>query len=210
MTKQGGRHDNITAWGLQQFQERYQNENITREDIFHYVYAVLHCPAYREKYDLNLKREFPRIPYYDNFHKWRDWGKELMELHTGFETAPPFELKIFTNPEIKNPRARLKADKEKGQILLDDATTLTGVPVLAWDYRLGNRAALEWVMEQYKDKKPKDPTIAEKFHTYRFSDYKEKVIDLLKRVCTVSIATMGIVKQMDKAANSFYPKPAEG
>lgn len=207
---EGSRHDNITAWGLQQFQDRYQDPNITREDIFHYVYAVLHCPAYREKYDLNLKREFPRIPYYDNFHKWRDWGKELMELHTGFETAPPFELKIFTNPEIKNPRARLKADKEKGQILLDDATTLTGVPVLAWDYRLGNRAALEWVMEQYKDKKSKDPTIAEKFHTYRFSDYKEKVIDLLKRVCTVSIATMGIVKQMDKAANSFYPKPAEG
>ena len=70
--------------------------------------------------------------------------------------------------------------------------------ILAWDYRLGNRSALEWVLEQYKEKKPKDPTIAEKFNTYRFSDYKEKVIDLLKPVCTVSVATMDIVKDNGK------------
>lgn len=63
----------------------------------------------------------------------------------------------------------------------------------AWDYKLGNRSALEWVLDQYKEKKPSDPTIAERFNTYRFADYKEHVIDLLQRLCTVSVETMRIV-----------------
>jgi len=73
---------------------------------------------------------------------------------------------------------------------------LKGIPPLAWEYKLGNRSALEWILDQYKEKKPSDPTIAEKFNTYRFADYKEKVIDLLKRVCTVSVETMKVVGEM--------------
>ncbi len=71
-----------------------------------------------------------------------------------------------------------------------------GVPPQAWEYRLGTYTALEWVLERYKEKKPRDPTIREKFNTYRFADYKEFVIDLLRRVCTVSIETMDIIHQM--------------
>ena len=89
-----------------------------------------------------------------------------------------------------------KPFKERGVIHLDDVTSLAGVPPEAWRYRLGSRSALEWVLDQYKERKPKDPTIAEKFNTYRFSDHKEKVIDLLQRVCTVSVATMEIVDGM--------------
>jgi len=66
--------------------------------------------------------------------------------------------------------------------------------------RLGNRSALDWVLDQYKEKKPKDPTIREKFNTYRFGDYKEKVVDLLMRVTTVSVETMHIVRAMELAA----------
>ena len=94
------------------------------------------------------------------------------------------------------PKAMLKADKEAGNIRLDSETQLSGVPREAWDYRLGTYSALEWILERYKEKKPKDPTIAEKFNTYRFADYKEQVIDLLARVCTVSVETMKIVKEM--------------
>ena len=82
--------------------------------------------------------------------------------------------------------------------MLDGFTTLKGIPSLAWEYKLGNRSALEWILDQYKEKKPSDPTIAEKFNTYRFADYKEQVIDLLKRVCTVSVETMKIVNAMPK------------
>jgi predicted helicase len=71
---------------------------------------------------------------------------------------------------------------------------------VAWDYRLGNRSALEWILDQYKEKKPKDPTIREKFNTYRFADHKEKVIDLLMRVATVSVRTVGIVSSMKGAS----------
>ncbi len=200
----GERTDNITDWGLQQFITYYNEKKITKENIFHYVYAVLHYPAYRKKYELNLKREFPRIPFYDNFQQWANWGKQLMELHIGYEKAAPYNLEAteiiyeITNPEAhaKIAKAKLKADKVKGTIELDGFTTLSGVPKLAWEYKLGNRSALEWILDQYKESKPKDPTIAEKFNTYQFADYKEQVIDLLKRVCTVSVETMKIINSM--------------
>lgn len=139
-----------------------------------------------------------------------------MELHINFESAKPFplkriELKKETNTksstkkgQLENeqemefsPKAKLKADKERGEIILDDITTLSGIPSEAWSYKLGNRSALEWILDQYKEKKPSDPTIAEKFNTYRFADYKEKVIDLLQRVCTVSVETVRIVREME-------------
>ena len=85
----------------------------------------------------------------------------------------------------------------KNEIILDTVTTLTNIPKIAWDYRLGNRSALEWILDQYKEKKPKDETIAKKFNTYRFADYKEQVIDLLMRVCTVSVETMTIIEAME-------------
>ena len=93
-------------------------------------------------------------------------------------------------------RVILRADQDAGVIRLDDETRLTGVPESAWRYRLGSRSALEWVLDQYKERKPRDPTIAAKFNTYRFADYKERVIDLLQRVCTVSVETMAIVDEM--------------
>ncbi len=67
----------------------------------------------------------------------------------------------------------------------------------AREYKLGNRSALEWILDQYKEKKPSDPTIAERFNTYKLADYKDHVIDLLKRVCTVSVETVKIVKEME-------------
>jgi predicted helicase len=198
--KEGNRIDNITDWGLKQIQTHYQDPTITKIDIFHYTYAVLHNPAYRNKYELNLKREFPRLPYYENFQKWVNWGKQLMELHINYETVTPYNLTRLDIPlkdNQKTPKPKLKADKTKNSIILDDVTTLENIPKIAWEYMLGNRCALEWILDQYKEKKPKDPTIAEKFNTYRFADYKEQVIDLLMRVCTVSVETMNIIKEME-------------
>lgn len=218
----GNRIDNITDWGLEQFRRKYGPDlsvksagagkskkaikkgivgkaakEIEREDIFHYVYGVLHNPSYRKKYELNLKREFPRIPFYDDFWKWAVWGKKLMSLHINYEKAKPYPLKRKESGEGAE-KAKLKADKDIGAIIIDDATTLTGVPAIAWEYKLGNRSALEWVLDQYKESKPSDPTIAEKFDTYRFEDYKEEVIGLLKKVCTVSVETMNVISEMER------------
>ena len=176
--------------------EGVRAETITKLDIFHYTYAVLHHPTYRTKYELNLKREFPRLPFYEDFHQWAAWGKALMDLHLNYETIEPYGLQRVEIASKDNPKAKLKADKTNGVIILDDNTQLIGVEAIAWEYKLGNRSALEWILDQYKEKKPKDPTIAKLFNTYKFADYKEQVIDLLQRVCTVSIRTMAIVQQM--------------
>jgi predicted helicase len=196
--KEGNRIDNITDWGLNQFQIYYRDATITKKDIFHYTYAVLHNPIYRQKYELNLKRQFPRIPFYQNFHQWVKWGKQLMELHLNYETVTPYPLTRVNLPEKTAPKPKLKADMDKGSMILDDITTLEGIPKMAWEYRLGNRSALEWILDQYKEKKLKDPTIAQNFNPYRFADYKDTVIELLTRVCTVSVETMKIIAQMEK------------
>lgn len=194
--KDGSRIDNITDWGLTQFQTHYSDPTITKPDIFHYTYAVLHHPAYRTKYELNLKREFPRSPFYADFHQWATWGKTLMDLHLNYETIQPYGLERQEIATKEKPKAKLKADKTQGVIILDENSQLTGIPAIAWDYKLGNRSALEWILDQYKEKKPKDPTIAKLFNTYKFADYQEQVIDLLDRVCTVSVKTMEIIHQM--------------
>jgi predicted helicase len=162
-------------------------------------------PTYQNKYSLNLRREFPRIPFYADFWKWAGWGEALMRLHIGYEAVEPWPLERIDAPDEKSrkaglaPKVVLRADKESGNIRLDSETQLTGVPEAAWTYRLGNRSALEWILDQHKEKTPKDPTIREKFNTYRFADHKEKVIDLLKRVARVSVETMQIVEAMRAA-----------
>ena len=93
----------------------------------------------------------------------------------------------------------LKADNVAGTIALDADTTLSGIRPEAWDYKLVNHSALEWILDQYKESKPRDPTIREKFNTYRFADYKEHVINLLMRVTRVSVETQAITSAMPAA-----------
>ncbi len=193
--QEGKRVNNVTDWGLERFRDRYGDQSISAKDIFAYTYAVLHDPKYRKKYAIDLSREFPHLPFYPDFRAWANVGQELLDLHIGFESAEPFPL-YRRDGKAKPGKPRLKADKERGLIVLDGQTTLEGVPKVAWEYKLGNRSALEWVLDQYKEKKPKDPTIAERFNTYRFADYKEQVIDLLRRVCTVSVRTMELIDSM--------------
>ena len=97
---------------------------------------------------------------------------------------------------MESLRSQLNSPTKRRQINLDENTQLTQINAIAWEYKLGNRSALEWILDQYKEKKPKDPTIAKLFNNYKFADYKEQVIDLLQRVCTVSVKTMEIIQQM--------------
>ena len=197
----GNKQNNITMWGRRQFWNHYDNKEITVEDIFHYTYAVLHNPEYLKKYAINLKQEFPRLPFYPDFPKWVQWGSALIKLHTGFQKENPYRMKR-RNKKCDAGDAQLKADKENGAIIVDQQTKLTGIPPEAWEHKLGRRSALEWVLDQYKEKKPKDPTIREKFNTYKFADHKEEVIDLLGRVCAVSVRTMEIVGEMAKTGKN--------
>lgn len=194
-------HDGTPEWE-QSGDKGKKGRTITKDDVFHYVYGVLHDPVYRETYALNLKRDFPRIPFYPEFWSWAAWGEALMALHVGYETVEPWPLTRLDMADEKaraagvSPKVILKADRDNGIIRLDSETTLTGVPKEAWEYRLGNRSAIDWVLDQHKEKTPKDPTIREKFNTYRFADYKEKVVDLIGRVTRVSVETVAITEAM--------------
>ncbi|WP_448044384.1 type ISP restriction/modification enzyme [Bradyrhizobium liaoningense] len=208
------RVDNITDWALNRFREHYEKGKgrktraITKPDIFNYVYAVLHDPDYRGRYELNLKREFPRIPFYADFWKWADWGDALIKLHIGFETAEPFELERVDTEDQKAaaaglpPKPVLRSNRNKQQIVVDSETTLAGVPDDAWDYMLGNRCGIDWVLEQHKERTAKDKTIRSNFDSFRLADHKETVIDLLMRVTTVSVETMSIVRKMGSLDDS--------
>ena len=197
-TAGGEQVSNITEWGLQQFREHYGDDGISAADIFAYIYAMLHDPAYREQYEVDLRQEFPRVYFQEDFAWWAQQGRELLDTHLGFETADPWPLERADKDGAVPTRAILRADKDHGVITLDEQTTLQGVPAEAWDYRLGNRSALEWVLDQYKERKPRDTTIQEKFNTYRFADHKERVIDLLGRVCAVSAFTTTIVGELSQ------------
>jgi predicted helicase len=94
----------------------------------------------------------------------------------------------------------LTTDKQAGRIVVDSETTLAGVPPQVWRYKLGSRSAVEWVLEQYKERKHKDPIIRANFDTYRFADYKEEVVKLLTRVAAVSVATVQITDEMSHAS----------
>ncbi len=225
-TASGERVDNITDWALRQFIAAYGRDGrgtppegamtragtapaaeeaagdgaLGKDAIFAYVYAVLHDPVYRETYALNLRREFPRIPFHRDFWRWVRWGRRLLDLHVGYETVEPWPVQRIDTPDEKAraaglaPKPILKADRDAGLIVLDSETRLTGIPPAAHDYRLGNRSALDWVLDQHKERRPKDPTVRERFDTYRFADHKERVADLLARVTRVSVETVGIVE----------------
>jgi predicted helicase len=169
---------------------------ITKDTIFAYCYGALHDPVYRETFAADLRREFPRIPLHDDFARWAGWGQQLLDLHIGYEKATPFKFNRLNAPTKTAPIPKLRSEPDKGLVIIDSETQLSGIPREAWDYRLGNRSAIDWVLDQHKEKTPRDPTVRAKFNTYRFADYKEEMIKLLARVITVSLETVKITDAM--------------
>ena len=173
--------DNITDWSFKQFNEHYgPDRRIIKDAIFHYVYGILHDPLYQKKYELNLKRTVPYIPFYSDFWRWAEWGQKLMALHIGYETLERWPL---TRVDLRDensrnaglaPKAILRAYKENGMIQVDGETQLIGIPMEAWTYKIGSRSALEWILDQYAESTSRDKTIRDKFESYSFSKYKEQ------------------------------------
>ena len=142
------RKENITDWALAEFQTHYGNDTISKWDIFHYVYALLHHPNYREKYQMNLKRDLPHIPYAEDFQGFAQAGTQLAELHANYESQPKYDkLKFIETPEmlIDWHVKKMKLSKDKTQLIYNDFLTLDGIPTEVFDYRLGSRSALKWI-----------------------------------------------------------------
>lgn len=189
------RKENITDWALEQYRNHYQDPTITKGDIFHYIYAVLHHPNYRERYAANLKRELPRIPFAPKFYPFATAGKRLAEIHVNYEQQPEYRLKHIENKDLPIDWRveKMRLSKDKTQIKYNDFLTLAGIPPEVFEYRLGNRSALDWIIDQYQVSTDKRSGITN--DPNRLDD-EEYIVRLIKQVITVSLETVNIVKSL--------------
>jgi predicted helicase len=189
------RQENITDWALSQFQTHYSDTAIGKWDIFYYVYGLLHHPGYREKYADSLKRELPRIPFAPDFWAFSESGFQLAELHLYYDAphiVQPYPLNYQWTPG-KRPDWRvekMRLSKDKTTLLANDTLTLAGIPPEADAYRLGNRSALEWVIDQYRVKQDKRSGIISDPNR---ADDEQAIVDLVRQVVAVSVETARIV-----------------
>jgi predicted helicase len=169
--------------------QHYADESIIKEDVFHYIYALLHHPGYRERYAANLKRELPRIPFARDFRAFAEAGKELARLHVEYESLDPWPLKEIVNEDVpyseRVEKMKLSADKQS--VRLNESLTFAEIPPETAEYRLGSRSALEWVIDQYRVKGESDPN--------REGD-PGYIVRLVKQVVRVSVETVRIVKNL--------------
>ena len=189
------RKENITDWALNEFRSRYKDQSITKWDIFHYTYALLHHPTYRTRYAANLKRELPRIPFAPDFHAFAQAGKQLAELHVDYEKQPEYPLEMIENPNtpLDWRVERMRLSKDKTKIIYNDFLTLSGIPAEAFEYRLGNRSALDWVIDQYQVSTDKRSGITN--DPNRLDD-PQYIVRLIGQVLTVSLETVKIVRAL--------------
>ncbi len=190
------RRENITDWALAQFQSHYEDNTISKWDIFHYTYGLLHHPDYRERYQENLKRDLPHIPFAEDFLAFAAAGEQLADLHVNYETQPEYDkLDVIETPNMPIDLRvnRMKFSKDKTQLKYNDFLTLAGIPAEVFAYRLGNRAALEWVVDQYRVKIDKRSGIV---NDPNRDDDGEYILRLLGQVITVSLETVKVIERL--------------
>lgn len=142
-----------------QFRQHYSDDSITKEDVYHYIDAVLHHPGYRVRYAANLKRELPRIPFAPDFSPFAGAGEELSWLHVEYESLDPWPAKEIVNENVPYSERveKMKLSADKLSLRVNESLTLAEIPQETFDYRLGSRSALEWIIDQYQVKGDSDP-----------------------------------------------------
>ncbi len=194
------RNENITDWSLTQFQTKY-NPEVTKWDIFHYVYSMLHHPQYRERYAENLKRDLPHIPLLhtrEAFETCVRIGKQLMDIHLNYEQAKEYKLEWVENEDVPfSCRVeKMKLVPDRTAVVVNKSLTLAGIPPQCFEYRLGNRSALEWVIDQYQVSK--DARSGIESDPNRLDD-EQYIVHLVEKVVTVSVETVRLVKELAAA-----------
>ncbi|MFY9674805.1 MAG: type ISP restriction/modification enzyme, partial [Terriglobales bacterium] len=255
------RRENITDWALEQFRSHYNGPSITKWDIFHYIYAVLHHPEYRERYAANLRRELPRIPFasastldtpastlnvpdrtlnnchpersegsavppvaekmqiprsarddkqqeegtansvpsvvkdFEVFRALAKAGQRLAEIHVHYEARPGYPLTKTEKPgeKLDYRVSKMKLSKDKTSLIYNQFLTLSGIPPETYEYRLGNRSALEWIVDQYQVSTDKRSGIV---NDPNRPDDPEYILRLIGQVITVSLETVAIVNSL--------------
>lgn len=206
------RRDAITDEGLTHFRSAYPGEKISKEDVFYYVYGLLHSADYRERYADNLSKELPRIPCVKtaaDFWAFSKAGRKLADLHVNFETVEKYPLQIagggllLTDADYRVEKMRYGKkgkDKDLTTLIYNDKITLTGIPLEAYDYVVNGKPALDWVVERQQVKTDKDSGIVNDANDWAVETMGNPryPLELFQRVVTVSLETMKIVRSLPR------------
>ena len=198
-------HDGITDFILNEAHSVYKTNSITKEDIFYYVYGILHSPDYRKQFAVDLKKMLPRIPLVDSaadFKAFTAAGRKLADLHLNYEKrTPPTDVIVESDNghNYKVTKIKFKDKTDKSEIIYNNQITIKNIPAEAYDYVVNGRSAIEWIMERYQVKTDKASQI-----TNNPNDWAEEhndpryILDLLLSIITVSVETIKIVKSLPK------------
>ena len=209
------RVDAITDAGLRRFAEAYPSEEITKDDVFYYVYGVLHSPEYGTRYADNLRRQLPRIPLtkrVEDFWVYVDAGRKLGELHVGYERVEPYAVTIAEGDlrlaNINDPATYFRVEKmkfagrrpnlDKTTVIYNSKITMTNIPIEAYEYVVNGKPALEWVMERQCVSTDPASGIVNDANRYAIETVGDPryPFDLFCRMITVSLETMKIVRSL--------------
>jgi predicted helicase len=194
----------ISDWALSIFREQYQDESIGKEDLFWYVYGILHSPEYKQRFAADLKKMLPRIPFACNFWAFNKAGRDLGRWHLDYETVEPWPLAEEERHLNLDPASFYRVTKmvfgkkngkpDKSVIIYNGNVTLREIPPEAYDYVVNGKSAVEWIMERYAVTTDKASSI--KNDPNAWSDDPRYIVDLLKRIVRVSIETVKIVNDL--------------
>lgn len=196
------RKEAVTDAGLELFRSHYEDDSISKEDVFYYVYGILHSPKYREDYAADLKKMLPRVPLAPDFWAFSKAGRELAHWHLDYESVEPWPVEEERQPQgDKDDFAYYHVEKmrfpkkgEKGSIIFNPFITFKNIPLEAYDYVVNGKSALEWIMERYAITVDKDSGIRNDPNDWcREHDDPRYIYDLVRRIIRVSMETNKIV-----------------
>jgi predicted helicase len=202
------RHEAITDWAIIEFRKHYTDDTIGKEDIFWYVYGILHSQEYRQRFAADLKKMLPRIPLALNFWEFSSAGRKLGEWHLNYETVEPYPLTeqagLLLMDESNFRVAKMVFGKangrpDKSRIVVNQYLTLHNIPIESYEYIVNGKSAIEWVMERYAVDIDKDSGINNDPNDW--SNDPRYIIDLLKRIVRVSVESVKIINQLPGLEN---------
>ena len=204
------RREAISSVALDRFREIYSDSTIGKEDLFYFVYGILHSPEYKSRFEADLKKQLPRIPYAKDFWAFSKAGRELGQLHLGYETVDPWPLQQMGELDLGDPalyrvqkmawaRKRIdgKLTDDKTTLVYNSRITLGGIPPEALDYIVNGKPAIEWIIERYQVTTDKDSGIVNDPNDWAAEhDDPAYILNLVKRIVRVSVETVRIVKSL--------------
>lgn len=196
----GNRYNAISGYALNLFRRHYKDNAITEEEIFYYIYAILHHKGYLKKYKNSLAKEAPRIALSEDFKELSVLGKELAELHLNYESGEMHEsvqYNLLENAEIEGyyDVVQMKKDKKGDSIIYNKNIVITKIPQKAFDYVVNGKSAIDWVIERYQKTMDKDSLIENNPNHYAGGKY---VFELLCRVITLSVKSVDLIEKISE------------